>query len=171
MNQPNQDEAEVRSRLERLPESVARNLETAHPTELTGMTFGQETSLGLFVGCRGLFVGIQPLIRMGLADEARILLRTLLADTIRVQYFRRNAPRLEELAVRFVRDSLFEERRLACEARGIEYTWPDQVLDEINDQIEAYTRPRASSGSESVGCPSFARCSRRSVSPTFTTRT
>ncbi len=66
------NENELKASLLQMLERIDRNVSSAHPETMTGLTLGQELVLGLLAGCRRLFRGIYVLLSESMAEESRI---------------------------------------------------------------------------------------------------
>lgn len=127
-----------------LEDVAAKAQETRPPTiEEGALSYEQMLALALFVTTFEVYLGMRALLRERLAEEARMLSRTLLDDTARLMWLasvRDDPEELETRALRFVFDSLDHESRYARMARDIEREWADDELQRIADELEDVTR-------------------------------
>lgn len=98
--------------------------------------------LGLFVATWEVYRGVLVLLERRLAEEALMLLRTLLEDTARLQWLSRDAEELENRALSYGWSSAKYERDLARAARSNGWVWADKMLQTRAEEIEAH-RSRA----------------------------
>jgi hypothetical protein len=139
----------------RLPElyalldDVAAKAQAARPRTSEGLTDSQTLALGLFVATFEVFLGMRALLRERLAEEARMLSRTLLDDTARLVWLaqvRDDPGELEARALRFVFDSLEYEGPLMRAARDNGYEWADEELRRIAEELEVVKAEAKSKG-------------------------
>jgi hypothetical protein len=136
---PGVDSDEVLLRtLDALLEDAAAKAQATRPSTSEGLSFPQELALATFVSAFELFLGMRALLRERLAEEARMLSRTLLDDTIRLVWLARvrDVPKkLEARAARFVFDSLEYEGPLMHAARENGYDWAEAELERIDEEL------------------------------------
>lgn len=134
---------------ERLPElhalleDVAAKAQTARPRTSGNLTDAQTLALGLFVATFEVFLGIRALLQGRLAEEARMLSRTLLDDMARLVWLARvrdDPDELEARALRFVYDSLEYEGPLMRAARDNGLEWANDELERISEELAAVKR-------------------------------
>lgn len=128
------------SELHALLEDVAAKAQTSRSATSEGLSDAQTLALGLFVAAFEVFLGIRVLLRERLAEEARMLSRTLLDDTARLAWLAKVRDDPEELdarALRFVFDSLEYEGRLMRAARDNGYDWAEEELKGLASELEA----------------------------------
>ncbi len=126
-----------------------RKAQLARPQTSADFTDAQTLALGLFVATFEVFLGMRALLREGLAEEARMLSRTLLDDTARLIWFanaRDDPNELEARALRFVFDSLEFEGPLMRAARDNGYGWAGEELEGIAEELEAIKGEAESKG-------------------------
>jgi hypothetical protein len=109
-------EEEIRQTLLGLLESIDRNAQASYPDDVRTGELAHTVVVGLDARCRGLFRSAFHLLRENHAEEAAILCRTLFSDSLLLGYFHHNQPTSEQLAVRFMRESLQVERGLVLAA-------------------------------------------------------
>ena len=122
-----------------LLDDVAARAQSARPRTSEGLTDAQTLALGLFVATFEVFLGMRALLRERLAEEARMLSRTLLDDTARLVWLAqvRNDPNeLDARALRFVFGSLEYEGPLMRAARDNGYEWAEEELERIAGELE-----------------------------------
>ena len=130
-------------------DDVAAKAQAARPKTSEGLTDPQTLALGLFVATFEVFLGMRTLLRERLAEEARMLSRTLLDDTARLIWLARvrdDPEELEARALRFVFDSLEYEGPLMRAARDNGYEWADQELERITEELEVVKAEAKSRG-------------------------
>ena len=130
----------IRQSLDALFEDVAAKAQRARPRTSEGLTYAQTLALALFVSTFEIFLGMRALLREQLAEEARILSRTLLDDTARLIWLaeaRGDPTELEARAMRFAFDSLEYEGPLMRAAKENGYEWADEALEDIAEELEA----------------------------------
>lgn len=123
-----------------LLEDVAAKAQSARPQTSQNLADAQTLALGLFVATFEVFLGMRALLRERLAEEARMLSRTLLDDTARLIWLakaRDDPDELEARALRFVFDSLEYEGPLMRAARENGYGWAEEELERIAEELEA----------------------------------
>lgn len=139
----------------RLPEfyalldDVAAKAQAARPRTSQDLTDAQTLALGLFVATFEVFLGMRSLLRERLAEEARMLSRTLLDDTARLVWLaqvRDDPGELEARALRFVFDSLEYEGPLMRTARDNGYKWAEEELGRIAEELEVVKAEAKSKG-------------------------
>jgi uncharacterized protein DUF5677 len=132
-----------------LLEDVAAKAQAARPRRSESLTEAQTLALGLFVAAFEVFLGIRALLQERLAEEARMLSRTLLDDTARLAWLARVRDDNDELdarALRFVFDSLEYEGRLMQAARDNGYDWAEDELERIAEELESVKAEAGSKG-------------------------
>jgi hypothetical protein len=139
-----------------LLDDVAAKAQAARPRRSEGLTDAQTLALGLFVATFEVFLGMRALLRERLAEEARMLSRTLLDDTARLVWLARvrdNPDELEGRALRFVFDSLEYEGPLMRAARDNGYEWAEEELERITEELEVVKAEAKSKGIGLKGMP------------------
>jgi len=122
-----------------LLEDVAAKAQASRPRTSENLTDAQTLALGLFVAAFEVFLGMRALLRERLAEEARMLSRTLLDDTARLTWLARvrgDPDELDARALRFVFDSLEYEGPLMRAARDNGYGWAGEELERIAEELE-----------------------------------
>ncbi len=116
--------------------TIDNGLERMRPSEGPAVTHGVELVMSLFIGCVRHFRAIIALLEKGLAQEGRTLYRTLLVDSTTLAYFHKYSGDLEQLALRFVNQSLQQERRVMEKAKAIGLSvaeWEARILAQATD--------------------------------------
>jgi hypothetical protein len=124
--------------LDALLEDVAARAQATRPHTAEGLTFPQTLALALFVATFEVFLGMRALLRERLAEEARMLSRTLLDDSTRLIWLatvRADADELEARAARFVFESLEYEGPLMRAAAENGYDWAEEALADIDKEL------------------------------------
>lgn len=130
-------------------DDVAAKAQAARPRTSQDLTDAQTLALGLFVATFEVFLGMRSLLRERLAEEARMLSRTLLDDTARrvwLAQVRDDPGELEARALRFVFDSLEYEGQLMRTARDNGYKWAEEELGRIAEELEVVKAEAKSKG-------------------------
>lgn len=128
---------------------MAAKAQGARPRTSEGLTRAQTVALALFVSTFEIFLGMRALLHEQLAEEARMLSRTLLDDTARLIWLaevRGDPTELEARAMRFEFDSLEYEGPLMRAAKGNGYQWADESLKGIDEELEALKDEAKSKG-------------------------
>jgi hypothetical protein len=123
--------------LDSLLEDVAARAQAARPRVLEDLTNAQTLALGLFVAAFEVFRGIRALLRDSLAEEARMLSRTLLDDTARLIWLARvrdDPEELEARTLRFLFDSLEYEGHLMRAARENGFEWAEDESRRVAEE-------------------------------------
>lgn len=141
------DEAEV-ARLPALHALLAEPDQRTRETvaELTELTYGKMMVLGLFVATWEVYRGIRVLLERRLAEEALMLMRTLVEDTARLQWLSRDAQDLEIRAIRYGWSSAKYERDLARAARSNGWAWAEEMFRTRAEEVEALRREAQAAG-------------------------
>jgi Family of unknown function (DUF5677) len=132
-----------------LLDDVAAWAQRARPRTSENLTDAQMLALGLFVAAFEVFLGMRALLGGRLAEEARMLSRTLLDDTARLVWLakvRDDPPELDARALRFLFDSLKYERPLMRAARDNGYEWAEEELKRIDEELEVVRREASDKG-------------------------
>lgn len=132
-----------------LLEDVAAKAQSTRPRTSANLTDAQTLALGLFVATFEVFLGMQALLRERLAEEARMLSRTLLDDAARLIWFARVRDDPDELAartLRFVYDSLEYESPLMRAARDSGLEWAEEELQGIAEELDVVKREAKNKG-------------------------
>ncbi len=130
-------------------DDVAAKAQSARPRTSEGLTDAQTLALGLFVATFEVFLGMRALLRERLAEEARMLSRTLLDDTTRLVWLaeiRDDPDELDARALRFVFDSLKYEGPLMRAARDNGYEWAGEEVERVAEEIEVVKTEAESKG-------------------------
>lgn len=125
--------------LNALLEDVAAKAQSARPSSSEGLSNPQTLALGLFVATFEVYLGIRALLRERLAEEARMLSRTLLDDTTRLIWLataRDDPDELDARLLRYIFDSLNHEERFLRMARETDHDWADEELARIAEELE-----------------------------------
>ena len=147
------DYSELKQRLLLLVESIDRNLGTAHPETQSNVSPGQEMVIALLAVCRNNMRGIYFLLKEDHAEQARIIERTLLIDSMRLLYFVKHPDQLEELRVAFAFGSIRDQRNLVLEMEkhfgaedndiAVLKTQLDQQEDALRDEASSLSLEEA----------------------------
>lgn len=143
MNQVPGDEGRVQRVLDLMTEA-GRTIQQLTPEGAQPpLSKGEELVAALHFGCVGLYKSMFLLLNDYLSEEARILSRTLMYDTITLVYFQGKRRDLEALAMRFVYSSIREE--IGMWRSGIALGWSDyeqqlSVTERHRDELRAIAR-------------------------------
>lgn len=132
------EEKLLAAELDALLEDAAAKAQSTRPRTIEGLAFPQELALALFVAVFEVFLGMRALLREHLAEEARMLSRTLLDDLARLIWLatvREDRDELEARAARFVFDSLEYEGPLMRAALENGYEWAEMALRDIDREL------------------------------------
>jgi hypothetical protein len=105
------DEDITLGEVDALLEDAAAKAQAVRPSSSEGMTDGEELGLALFVSTFEILLGIRALVARRLAEEARMLSRTLLDDTARLIWLATAGEELEARVLRFHYSSINHERK------------------------------------------------------------
>jgi len=125
--------------LDALLEDVAAKAQSTRPSSAEGLSNPQVLALGLFVATFEVYLGIRALLHERLAEEARMLSRTLLDDTtllIWLAMAREDPDELDTRLLRYIFDSLEHEERFMRMARETDHEWADEELARIAEELE-----------------------------------
>jgi hypothetical protein len=132
-----------------LLDDVVAKAQATRPRTSQDLTDAETLALGLFVATFEVFLGMRSLLRQRLAEEARMLSRTLLDDTARLVWLaqvRDDPGELEARALRFVFDSLEYEGPLIRTARDNGYKWAEEELGRNAEELEVVKAEAKSKG-------------------------
>jgi hypothetical protein len=124
-------------RLLALLEDVAAKAQSARPSTSEDLSDAEELGLALFVSTFEVYLGVRALLRVRLAEEARMLSRTLLEDAARLIWLATSGEELEARALNFTYSSIEHERRLFRAARDNGYEWAESALEDIDQELAA----------------------------------
>jgi hypothetical protein len=112
------------------------------------LSLGEQIVMSMLVNCTRLARGIYWLLGHDLAEESRILSRTLLADAATLAYLHKYRARLEEMALRYLYGSLREEIGLQSEIESLKRDTPGPTapLPDFRQEIQALQQYARSNG-------------------------
>lgn len=113
---------------------------------LVDTTDEQRIALGLCVSIREVYRGICVLLREGLAEEARMLWRTLLDDAALLMWMVTHQDDLEEIALRFYYTEATRAEGIARAARDAGFDWAAEVEANRHAELEAVIAEAAKRG-------------------------
>jgi len=131
-----------------LLEDVAAKAQSARPSTSEDLSDAEELGLALFVSTFEVYLGVRALLREGLAEEARMLSRTLLEDTARLIWLATSGEELEARALNFTYSSIEHERRLFRAAHENGYEWAEPALHDIDQELAVVKEEAERSGIE-----------------------
>jgi hypothetical protein len=123
--------------LNALLEDVAAKAQAVRPSSTEGLSDAEELGLLLFVSTFEVFLGIRALLGEQLAEEARMLSRTLLEDTARLIWLATSGDELDARALNFTYSSIEHERRLYRAALDNGYEWAESALADLDAELAA----------------------------------
>jgi hypothetical protein len=131
-----------------LLDDVAAKAQEVRPPTAEGLSKAQELSLGLFVSTFEVFLGMRALLRERLAEEARMLSRSLLDDTARLIWLATASEDLDTRVLSYAFTSIEFEADLYRAARDNGYDWAEAALDELEKERAVATDEAARLGVE-----------------------
>jgi len=122
--------------------------QSARPSTSQDLSNPQVLALGLFVATFEVYLGIRALLRERLAEEARMLSRTLLDDTTRLIWLAKAADsdELDARLLRYIFDSIDHEQRFMEMARDADQEWADEELTQLATELEDVKKEADSRG-------------------------
>lgn len=139
MSPPTWDDEDVRDLVKTLlshMDSLDRNAGTASPGEGFNGSDGQGLVIALHLACRTAFRAMYQLIGLKHTEEAKILSRSLLENTIRLRYLLVHHDQLEHLALRYRLWSLHEVRGLVLKQKAMNLVGAEEDLAQIDALIQ-----------------------------------
>jgi hypothetical protein len=115
------------------PETMALEL----GRRLEGLTHAQRVVLALIVSAVEVYRAIRILVEHGLAEEARMLSRTLLDDATKLMWLSTDPDKLEERVLRYSWTSARYSRSLARAARENGWDWAEEMFSARAEEMES----------------------------------
>lgn len=116
------------------------------PDHQDGMTNGKQLVVALLIGSVRLTRAIWMLLSSDMADEARILTRTLIEHATTLAYLHHHQDDLEPVALRLMWSSLHQLRGLELEAESEGLRRPTRAMEEVNEDIDTVRRLASEAG-------------------------
>jgi hypothetical protein len=126
------------------PDELARSLVSRVYAEHEG----ERIAVGLFASAWEVYRGIRVLLERKLAEEARILWRTLVTDSALLMWFVTRKDEIDVLALRYHWTSAKHSRGIARAARDNGFEWAQEMFNERGKEIAHILREARAMGIE-----------------------